>query len=571
MTDHKATESKGAGLRPLEKAATGIEGLDEITDGGLPKGRPTLLVGDAGSGKTLLAMEFLVRGATQCDEPGLFMSFEETAEELAQNVASLGFDLADLMARRKLIIDNVHVDQAGFQEAGEYDLEGLFVRLGYQVDEIGAKRVVLDSIEALFSGLHNPAILRSELRRLFDWLKQRRLTAIVTGERGTASLTRQGLEEYISDCVIVLDHRVADLVATRRLRIVKYRGSRHGTNEYPFLVSERGISILPVTSLSLQHVASEERISTGIPRLDSMLGGRGYYRGSSVLISGSAGTGKTSLAAHLVDAACQRGERVIYFAFEESAKQILRNMRSIGLDLEPWVQQGLLHFSSARPTAYGLEVHLAAIHETIESIRPAVAVFDPVTAFEAVGDENEIRSMLMRLVDYLKFHQITGLFTSLTPGGHAAEQSEVGISSVMDTWLLVKGIEVGGERNRALYILKSRGMAHSNQIREFQLTDHGVELVDVYVGAAGVLTGSARLAQEAQDNAELSELQHELERRRLALENRRKMTETQIATLRAEMATEEAEAQRVIDELQQRASQRAQDRDQMARSRKADR
>jgi len=565
-----ATQLEGSGLSSLDKVLTGIEGLDDITDGGLPKGRPTLICGDAGSGKTLMAIEFLVRGATQYDEPGVFMSFEETVEELAQNVASLGFDLNDLMASKKLVVDHIHIDHSEIYEAGEYDLEGIFIRLGHHIDEIGATRVVLDTIETLFMGLSNSAILRSELRRLFRWLKQRGLTAIITGERGISTLTRQGLEEYVSDCVILLEHRVAELVATRRLRIVKYRGSRHGTNEYPFLVGEHGISLLPVTSLALQHVASDERIPSGVPRLDTMLGGRGYYRGSSVLISGTAGTGKTSLAAHFADATCRRGERVLYFAFEESPDQIMRNMRSIGLDLEPWVQRGLLLFSAARPTVYGLEVHLVTIQKAIDAFRPAVTVFDPVTAFETVGSESEIKSMLMRLVDCIKASQITGLFTSLTSGGRSPEQSEVGISSVMDTWLLVQEIEAGGERNRGLYVLKSRGMAHSNQIREFQITDHGVELVDVYVGPAGVLTGSARLAQEAQDDAVLLELQHEVESRQLALVHRRKVMEAQITALQAELATGDAEAQRAIAELQQREARLARNSEEMAHSRQAD-
>jgi circadian clock protein KaiC len=574
VDSHSTTVVQGSelrqGLRPLDKVLTGIRGLDEITDGGLPKGRPTLVCGDAGSGKTLLAVEFLVRGATQYDEPGVFMSFEESVEELVVNVASLGFDLDDLVARKKLIIDHVHIDHTEMQEAGEYDLEGLFIRLGHHIHEIGARRVVLDTIETLFSDLQNPVVLRSELRRLFGWLKQRGVTAIITGERGINTLTRQGLEEYISDCVIVLDHRLVDVVATRRLRIVKYRGSRHGTNEYPFLVSDHGLSILPVTAMALQQRASDERISSGIPRLDLMLGGHGYHRGSSVLVSGTAGTGKSSLAAHFADAACRRGERVLYFAFEESADQIMRNMRSIGLDLEPWVEQGLLRFSIARPSVYGLEMHLATIHDAIATFDPSVVIFDPVTAFEMVGTGSEIKSMLMRQVDALKANQITGLFTSLTSGGRPAEQSEVGISSVMDTWLLLQDIEVGGERNRGMYVLKSRGTAHSNQIREYRITDHGVELLDVYVGPAGVLTGSSRLAQEAQDRADLLELQHEIGREQLALEHRRVAMQAQITALRAELATHEAEAQRAITELQQRESDIAQNRDEMARSRRAD-
>ena len=450
--------------KQLPKAPTGIQGLDEITGGGLPRGRPTLICGSAGCGKTLLAMEFLVRGARQFNEPGVFMAFEETAKDLTQNVASLGFNLKDLIARKKMVLDFVYIERSEIEETGEYDLEGLFIRLGQAIDSIGAKRVVLDTIESLFSGLPNPLILRAELRRLFRWLKTKGVTAIITGERGEDTLTRQGLEEYVSDCVIVLDHRISEQVSSRRLRVVKYRGSTHGTNEYPFLIDENGISVLPVTSLGLQQTASTQRIPTGITRLDAMLGGTGYYRGSSVLISGTAGTGKSSLAAHFAAAACHRGERALYFAFEESPSQIMRNMSSIGIDLQLCVQKGLLQFQANRPTFAGLEMHLTMMHKAISAFKPQVVIVDPLNSFIIGSNEPEVKAMLMRLVDFLKMNQITGLFTNLTSGGGALEQTDVAISSLIDTWLLLRDIELGGERNRGLYILKSRGMAHSNQI-----------------------------------------------------------------------------------------------------------
>ncbi len=531
-------------LPRLPKCPTGIDGLDEITRGGLPQGRPTLVCGSAGCGKTLLAMEFLARGATEYNEPGVFLAFEETAEDLAQNAASLGFDLEELVAQGKLALDHVHVERSEIEETGEYDLEGLFIRLGFAIDSIGAKRVVLDTIEALFSGLSNEAILRAELRRLFGWLKEKGVTAIITGERGDGALTRQGLEEYVSDCVILLDHRVIGQISTRRLRVVKYRGSSHGTNEYPFLIDESGFSVLPITSLGLDHVASTERVSSGIARLDTMLGGQGFYRGSSILVSGTAGVGKTSLAAHFVNAACQRGDTCLYFAFEESPSQIVRNMRSLGIDLEPWITQKNLHLFAARPTLFGLEMHLALMHKRIQALRPQVVVIDPISNLIAVGNNEEVRAMLTRLVDYLKAEQITAFFTHLssrTQSDANPESTDYGISSVMDTWLLLRDIEIGGERNRGLYVLKSRGMAHSNQIREYVLTDQGIELLDVYLGPEGVLTGSARFAQEARDRAEAAARQQEGARRQLQAERRRKALETQIAALQAEMEAESVE------------------------------
>ncbi len=568
MVSRKHQKAKAErGLKALPKSPTGIQGLDEITSGGLPRGRPTLVCGSAGCGKTLLGIEFLVRGATEFNEPGVCISFEESAEELTSNVASLGFDLQALMARKKLAIDYVYLERSLIEEAGEYDLEALFVRLGYAVDSIGAKRVLLDSIEALFAGLNNESVLRSELRRLFRWLKDRNLTTIVTGERGDGLLTRQGLEEYISDCVILLDHRVNETILTRRLRIVKYRGSSHGTNEYPFLVEEDGISVLPVTSVDLKHAVSSERVSTGIPALDAMFGGKGYYRGSSMLVSGTAGTGKTSLTAQFVDAACARGERSAFFSFEESPYQILRNMRSIGIDLGRWVDKGLLHFHSSRPTTFGLEMHLVKLHKTIDEIKPSIVVVDPLTALLQSGSILETRGMLLRLIDFLKSRKITALMTTLTAGSAAEEETEVGISSLVDTWLLLRDIEAGGERNRGLYILKARGLAHSNQIREFLLTRQGIELREAYLGEAGLVTGSARVTQEARDLSTALVARQEIERKQLVLKRKRKALEAQIAALQVEMEAEAQESQQLIRQEELKLQQTVRERNAMAASR----
>jgi len=566
----KTQRTARSAVRGLPKCPTGIRGLDEITGGGLPRGRPTLVCGAAGCGKTLLAMQFLVRGATDYHEPGVFMSFEETADELTKNVASLAFNLPALISRKQLLVDYVHVERSEIQETGEYDLEGLFIRLGHAIDSIRAKRVVLDTVESLFAALPNMLVLRSELRRLFRWLKDRGVTVIMTAEQGSGTLTRHGLEEYVSDCVLRLDHRVTDLVSTRRLRVIKYRGSVHGTNEYPFLIDQTGFFVLPITSLDLQHPASTERISTGIARLDTMLGDRGYFRGSTVLISGTAGTGKSSLAAHFVDAACRRGQRCLYFAFEESLDQITRNMHSIGLNLQPWLRKGRLHFYAARPTIGGLEQHLAAMGKMIDTFRPHVVVLDPITNFVSVGEVADVKSMLMRLVDALKRQQITTLFTSLTAGDGALEQTTVGISSLMDTWLLLSSIELNGERNRGLYVIKSRGMAHSNQIREFLITDHGIDIIDVNVGPAGVLTGSARLAQAAHERDEAVERRLEAERRQHDLERKRAALDAQIAVLRAEYEREADEVRDTVADLQQREQRTQVDRAAMTRQRKAD-
>ena len=554
----------------LPKSPTSIQGLDEITGGGLPKGRPTLVCGGAGCGKTLFAMEFLVRGATQYNEPGVFISFEETEKELTANVASLGFDLESLVKRKKIWLENIRIEQSKIKQSCEYDLEGLFIRIHNAIENINAKRVVLDTIEILFSGLPNPHILRAELQRLLGWLKKKGITTIITAERGEGSLTRQGLEEYVSDCVILLDHRVNDQSSIRRLRIVKYRGSTHGTNEYPFLIDKDGFSVLPVTSLGLNYFTSTERISTGIPRLDTMLSGKGYFRGSTVLVSGTAGTGKTSIAAQFVESACKRNERVLYFTFEESPGQLIRNMCSIGINLDPWVKKGLLQFHATRPTLYGLETHLTTSIKLINQFEPSVVILDPINAFVMGDNQTEVKTMLLRLVDFLKMKRCTAFFTSLTSAGENMEISDVYISSLIDTWLLLRDIEIGGERNRGLYVLKSRGMAHSNQIREFKLTNNGIELLDVYVGPEGVLTGSARLSQETKDEAEQLLRQQEIGRKQFGLERKREAMDAQIVLLQSEFAAEESEALKVIGIEKARNERFVQDKAKMAKSRKGD-
>jgi circadian clock protein KaiC len=556
--------------KTLAKAPTDIQGFDEITGGGLPKGRPTLVCGGAGCGKTLFAMEFLVRGATIYNEPGIFISFEETEKELIENVSSLGFDLDKLVEQKKIWLQHIDVERGEIENGGEYDLKGLFVRIHHAIENIGAKRIVLDTIESLFTALPNATIVRTELRRLFGWLKKKGVTAIITGERGDNSYTRQGLEEYVSDCVILLDHRVTEQSSIRRLRIVKYRGSTHGTNEYPFLIDEDGFSVLPVTSLGLNHISSHERISTGVPRLDTMLSGKGYYRGSTILVSGTAGTGKTSLAAKFVEAACERGERVLYFSFEESPSQFMRNMASIGLSLEPWVKKGFLHFHATRPTLHGLEHHLTTTIKLINKVKPQIVILDPIDAFIIGRNETEVKMMLLRLVDYLKLKNITALFASLTNSGYYQEITDMAISSLIDTWLLLRDIEIGGERNRGLYILKSRGMAHSNQIREFKLTDKGIELLDVYVGPEGILTGSARISQETKDAAEQLRRKEEIARKKFGLERKREALEAQILVLRSEFESEKSEALKIIGIETALNEQFSQDKVDMSKSREGD-
>jgi circadian clock protein KaiC len=544
----------------LPKAPTGIAGFDDVTLGGLPTGRPSLFCGAAGCGKTLFAITFLVNGATMYGEPGVFMSFEERAEDVAANVASLGYDLDGLVADGKLVIDHVRVERGEIEEAGEYDLEGLFVRLGYAVDSIGAKRVVLDTIESLFGSFTDQGILRAELRRLFGWIKDRGLTAIITAERGEGLLTRHGLEEYVSDCVILLDNRVQDQITTRRLRVVKYRGSAHGTNEYPFLIDAAGISVLPVTSSGVtssgvHQPVSNEIISSGIPGLDSMLRNGGFYRGSSLLLSGVAGTGKTLIGSHFINASCARGERCIFFVFEESAAEVCRNALSVGLDLQKWVDVGLLRFEAARPSLYGLEMHLARMNRDVTTFKPSVVVVDPISAFR--GPDQDVHSTLLRMVDLLKRDGISALFTSLRSGDSDMNGTDQGLSSLMDSWIKLSNVEENGERNRILYIIKSRGSSHSHQVREYLMTNTGIQLIDAYIGSEGVLTGTARVLQEARDQAETDLRLQEIERKKREIARRRTGLERQIADLRASLELEEEEALKLLVEQEARESSRA--------------
>jgi circadian clock protein KaiC len=539
-------------MKRLEKSPTGIAGFDEVTKGGVPKGRPTIVCGGPGCGKTMFALEFLVRGATDFNEPGVLMTFEETSEEMSKNVASLGFDLNKLAAKKKLVLEYVRIEPAEIQETGEYDLEGLFIRMRHAVKSIGAKRVVLDTLEAIFSGFSNTGMLRAEIRRLFRWLKDHGLTTVVTAEKGEGSLTRYGLEEYVSDCVIFLDHRVTEQISTRRMRVVKYRGASHVADEIPFLIDERGFSVLPSSSMRLDHEVSNERISSGVKDLDDMLEGKGFYRGSSILISGTAGTGKSSMAALFAQETCRNGERCLYIALEESPAQAMRNMTSIGIDLEKHVRKGLLRFEAWRPTQSGLEMHLLQIHKLVEQHKPATVIIDPLTSL-MVSSTDQLHSMLMRLIDFLKTQQITGFFTALTSGRNKEiEETDVGISSLIDTWIFARDVELNGERNRCLHVLKSRGMANSNQVREFLMSKEGIRLVPVYVGTGTVLTGSARVAQEARERAESLLRQQTTQEQERVLTGKRKALEAQIAALRSQFAQEEARVTLVKQQEEQR-------------------
>lgn len=540
------------------KTLTGVEGLDEITEGGFPKGRPTLICGGAGCGKTLLSMQFLIKGITEFDEPGVFMSFEEPSNDLSLNVRSLGFDLEKLKAEKKLVVDHVRVERSEIEEAGEYDLDGLFVRLGYAIDTVKAKRVVLDTLESLFSGLDNQAILRAELRRLFHWLKERGVTAVITGERGEATLTRQGLEEYVSDCVIMLDHRVIEQVSTRRLRIIKYRGSTHGTNEYPFLIDEDGISVLPITSLKLDNEVSSDIISTGVPGLNDMFEKSGVYRGSNILVSGTAGTAKTTIAAYFVNEQCLKKEKTVYFAFEESPQQLVRNMKSIGIDLEKHIKNGYLEIHSSRPSLNGLELHLLTLRKMIKEFKPTTVVIDPISNLISVGSMHEVRSMLVRLIDMLKLNNITALFTSLNKqtDDMRPDLAEESVSSLVDTWITVRDMEGIGERNRGIFIIKSRGMGHSNQVREFLITKQGIKLLDVEFGPNGILTGTARKSHELDKTVSKLKLQDELDRKDREIDRKRKVLQANIDALKNEFesAVEELNILKATEELQAKAA-----------------
>jgi len=538
------------------KTPTGVDGLDEITEGGFPKGRPTLICGGAGCGKTLLSMQFLIKGITEYNEPGVFMSFEEPSDDLTLNVKSLGFDLEKLKADKKLVVDHVRVERSEIEEAGEYDLDGLFIRLGHAIDSIKATRVVLDTVESLFSGLDNQAILRAELRRLFSWLKTKGVTAVITGERGEATLTRQGLEEYVSDCVIVLDHRVIEQVSTRRLRIVKYRGSTHGTNEYPFLIDEDGISVLPITSLNLDNEVSSDVVPTGLKGLNEMFQGGGFYRGSNILVSGTAGTAKTTIGCYFANQQCLNKERVIYFAFEESPQQLVRNMRSIGVDLQKHIDKGNLQIHSSRPSLNGLELHLLTLRKLIKEFKPSTIIIDPISNLITVGSEQEVRSMLVRLIDMLKINNITALLTSLNKQTDAVrpDLAEESVSSLVDTWITVRDMEGIGERNRGIFIVKSRGMGHSNQVREFVITNKGIDLLDVELGPQGILTGSARTSHQFKKTISEIKLQNEISRKDREIMRKRKVLEANIEALKNEFesAEEELSILRATEELQEK-------------------
>ena len=548
-----ATTNKlpAAKSKNIQKTLTGITGFDEITAGGLPAGRPTLVCGSAGAGKTLFAIECIVRGATEFGEPGVIITFEEKVEDLEANVASLGFDLKKLQKSGKLRIDHIHIDRGEIEETGEYDLDGLFIRLNHAIDSIGAKRVLLDTIENLFLGLDNHGIIRAEIRRLFNFLKDKGVTAIITGEKGEGMLTRHGLEEYVSDCVIMLDHRIINQISTRLLRVVKYRGSLHGTNEYPFLIDEEGISVLPVTSLKMDSKVSLERVSSGIPSLDQMLGSKGFFRGSSILVSGTAGTGKTSIAAYFADASCRRGEKCLYMAFEEPPRQIVRNMKSIGIDLQAHIDKGMLKISASRPTTYGLEMHLVAIHKMVKKFKPKTVILDPITNLVTVGSMSEVKSILIRLIDFLQAENITVMFTALVYSNDSTVQTDEGVSSLVDAWILVRELEFNGERNRGIYVMKSRGMKHSNQVREFMIGDTGIEVMDVHLGPNGVLIGSARIERELNEvtGAELNN--YARNRKDREIERKRKVLEAQISSLKEEFesVTEELNKSYIEEDL----------------------
>ncbi len=551
------------------KSRTGISGFDDLTHGGLPTGRPSLVCGSAGCGKTLFASTFLIHGARECDEPGVFVTFEERPVDIVSNVASLGFGLDELIAADKVVVEHVSVDPSELAEIGDYDLEGLFLRLELAIDSIGAKRVVLDTIESLFSAFTNPAILRAEIRRLFDWLKDRGMTTVITAERGDGALTRQGLEEYVSDCVILLDHRVHNQISTRRMRIVKYRGTAHGTNEYPFLIDEDGFSVLPVSSLGLDHKVFEERISSGVADLDAMIVGHGFHRGTSILVSGVAGSGKSTLAASFAGAACAAGERALYFSFEESERQTVRNMRSIGLDLQPWIDSGQWRHVAARPTFYSLEMHLAVMLREVARMNPTLVVLDPISAFLESGDRQEVQAMLLRMVDYLKNRGITAVFTHLAHTQGDTVATDAGLSSLMDAWILMLNREVNGEFNRELYLLKARGTAHSNQVREFIMSEHGLRLLPPHLGESGALTGTARRAEEARLRRVETVRAQEVERLRVAAEQRRRLAQAQIEELQAQIEASELELRRIAENENEYVRQARQDLAEMEASRRA--
>jgi len=550
----------------LLKVPTGIGGLDEITEGGLPRGRPTLIAGASGTGKTLLAMQFLVNRASIYGEPGVFVTFEESVPDMITNFASFGWDLDKLIEQRKLAIECVSVSDVPITETGAYSLDGLLIRLDNAISSVEARHIVMDPMQMLYTQLSDVPLLRGELLRLLQWLKSKEVTAIVTSER-QEGVSSQSLESYASDCVILLGNRIRDTVATRHLRVAKYRGSRHATDEFPFYIGERGLSVLPVTSVLPDYGASSERITTGIERLDTLLDGGGYYRHSSILVSGDAGTGKTSLAAHFARATCERGERCLYLAFEEAKDQVIRNMRSIGTDLECHVKTGLLNFRTMRPTMYGLETHLVVMEKLVDEFKPAVIIVDPVSNLSDIGTLRETKSMLARFVDFLKARQVTALFTCLRQSGG---ETEIGVSSVMDVWISLRMVESDGEQNRLLHVIKARGMAHSRQVREFVLSEKGVQLLDVYVGPSGVLTGSARVAQENRESAEKLERQREFKRQQSEMKRKKLELETRMAALKEEIREVQDEMEKGVSEEKEDRRATSEAARQMTRIRQAD-
>ncbi len=567
-TKGKPVKVKMNAVQPgVQKCRTGIQGFDDITGGGLPKGRASLICGGPGCGKTMFATEFLARGARVFGENGVLMSFEESEGELRSNAFSMGLDLEKLQRQKKLALEHIYIERSEIAETGSYDLEGLFVRLEHAIDSVGAKRVVLDTIEVLFASLGDEGILRAEIRRLFRFLKEKGVTALITAERGEGTLTRFGIEEYVSDCVILLDHRVSEQLTTRRLRVVKYRGSAHGTNEYPFLIGNKGFSVMPVTEMGLHAMATQHRVSSGIPQFDEMLEGKGYFVGSTVMVTGPAGSGKSSFASHFLESMCKKGKRCLYFSFEESPDQTIRNMKSIGIDLEVWRENGLLKFDATRPSYYGLEMHLAQSIRLIEEFKPAAVAIDPLTDLTSIGSVNEVKLMLARLIDFLKNRGITAVLTGLRGADDSTNDDGTGISSLVDTWVALNSLNSGGERNRTLAIVKSRGMDHSNQVREFLLTRSGVRLVNLYLGSQGVLTGSMRIAQEAKDYAEAQDRSQEVDHLTSQLQGKQKFFAAQSMALDAELKAIEADLLRAIAQSRLRDEQAQVEGAKMANSR----
>ncbi|MBA3285861.1 MAG: circadian clock protein KaiC [Nitrosopumilus sp.] len=536
------TKNQSQKSKPLKKCPTGIIGLDEITFGGLPKNRCTLICGGAGSGKSIFGIEFVIRGAEFYKEPGLFVAFEENEEELNQNITSLGFNIKELIDSNLLVLDYVHIDRAEFKEIGSYNLDGLFIRLSDSIDRFKIKRVVLDTIEVLFGNFTNEIILRSELQRLFRWFKEKNVTVVVTAEQGVNTFSRYGLEEYVADCVILLDNRMHQQISTRRLRVAKYRGSSHGNNEYPFIINDSGISIIAITSIKLDYPVSNKHVSSGIKQLDTMFGDKGFYSGSSILVSGAAGNGKTSIAASFSNGTCELGKKCFYFTLDESVDQIIRNMNSIGIDLSQWINKDLLRFHAINPYTAGLEAHLADIQRLTNEFNPSVVIIDPIANLKILGPLNEVQGILSILVNFFKNKQITTMFTSLVPEEKFGYVVEEGISNLMDTWVFLQYIHGEGERNRGISILKSRGMSHSNQLREVILSDKGIHLQNVYIGQDKVLAGSARLVQATKLEIENSNRESELKHRERQIEITRKSLEAQISALHETLEDAKEEA-----------------------------